>query len=227
MVTMIPNKGAAVKAVLFDLDNTLYPAERDLFSLIDVRINRYMEEVVAINSEEVDALRRRYWKDYGATLQGLIRHHGVDPEDYLDYVHAVDVSSRLSSDHELQQAINELRLPSYVFTNGSRCHVERVVTALGLDGLFSGVFDIRIADYQPKPHPAPYQQVLEILGLSGEQCIMVEDQLQNLRVAKQFGMKTVLVSPGATVEPESSYVDAQLERSADIGKIVDEWLEAV
>lgn len=227
MATLIPNKEVEVKAVLFDLDNTLYPAEKDLFSLIDVRINRYMEEVVAIDSEDVDELRRRYWKDYGATLQGLIRHHGIDPEDYLDYVHAVDVSSRLSSDHELQQAINELSLPSYVFTNGSRCHVDRVVTALGLDGLFAGVFDIRIADYQPKPNPAPYQQVLETLGLSGAQCIMVEDQLQNLRVAKQFGMKTVLVGPGATVEPENSYVDAQLERSADIGKLVFEWLEAV
>ena len=225
MVTLTPNKGIGVKAVLFDLDNTLYPAERDLFSLLDVRINRYMEEVVAIDSGDVDKLRRRYWKDYGATLQGLIRHHGVDPEDYLDYVHAVDVSSRLSFDHELQQTINELRLPSYVFTNSSRCHVERVVTALGLDGLFSGVFDIRIADYQPKPNPAPYQQVLKTLGLSGVQCIMVEDQLQNLRVAKQFGMKTVLIGPGTTVESERSYVDAQLERSADIGKLVDEWLE--
>ncbi|MEE4253530.1 MAG: pyrimidine 5'-nucleotidase [Desulfuromusa sp.] len=216
-----------MKAVLFDLDNTLYPAERDLFSLIDVRINRYMEEVVSIDSREVDKLRRRYWKDYGATLQGLIRHHGIDPEDYLDYVHAVDVSSRLSSDHELQQAINGLCLPSYVFTNGSRCHVDRVVAALGLDGLFSGVFDIRIADYQPKPNPAPYQQVLAKLGLSGAQCIMVEDQLQNLQVAKQFGMKTVLVAPGTTVDPKNSYVDAQLQRSADIGKLVDEWLEAV
>jgi putative hydrolase of the HAD superfamily len=217
----------AMKAVLFDLDNTLYPAERDLFSLIDVRINRYMEEVVAIDSAEVDELRRRYWKDYGATLQGLILHHGVDPEDYLDYVHAVDVASRLSSDHELQQAISNLRLPSYVFTNGSRCHADRVVAALGLDGLFSDVFDIRIADYQPKPNPDPYQQVLEELGLSGDQCIMVEDQLQNLQMAKQFGMKTVLVGSGPSVDPENSYVDAQLERSADIGKLVDEWLGAV
>ncbi len=115
-----------MKAVLFDLDNTLYPAERDLFSLIDVRINNYMEDVVAIDPAAVDGLRRRYWKDYGATLQGLIRHHEIDPEDYLDYVHAVDVGSRLSCDNELQKTLNALRLPSYVFTNGSRCHVDRV-----------------------------------------------------------------------------------------------------
>lgn len=213
-----------MKAVLFDLDNTLYPAERDLFSLIDVRINRYMEEVVAIDPDDVDGLRRRYWIDYGTTLQGLIRHHVVDPEDYLDYVHAVDVGSKLSFDNELQETLNNLRLPSYVFTNGSRCHVDRVVTALGLDGLFADVFDIRIADYQPKPNPDPYRQVLDKLALSGDQCIMVEDQLPNLQTAKQFGMKTVMVGATQSVVQEYSYVDAHLARSADIGKLLDEWL---
>ena len=214
-----------MKAVLFDLDNTLYSTECDLFSLIDVRINRYMEDVVAIEPAAVDGLRRRYWKDYGTTLQGLIRHHTVDPEDYLDYVHAVDVGSRISVDNDLRETLNNLPLSSYVFTNGSRCHVDRVVTALGLDGLFADVFDIRIADYQPKPNPAPYQQVLEQLALSGEQCIMVEDQLQNLQTAKQFGMKTVLVGEVSTKRQKYSYVDAQLERSADIGRLLDEWLE--
>ncbi|MCD6582666.1 MAG: pyrimidine 5'-nucleotidase [Desulfuromusa sp.] len=214
-----------MKAVLFDLDNTLYPAECDLFSLIDVRINRYMEEVVAIAPTAVNGLRLRYWKDYGTTLQGLICHHIVDPEDYLDYVHAVDVGSRLSFDSELKETLSNLGIPSYIFTNGSRCHVDRVVTALGLDGLFADVFDIRIAAYQPKPNPDPYRQVLDRLELSGDQCIMVEDQLQNLQMAKQFGMKTVLVGTPQSAVQECSYVDAYLARPADIGKLLDEWLE--
>ncbi len=214
-----------MKAVLFDLDNTLYAPQCDLFSLIDVRINRYMEDVVAIEPNAVDGLRRRYWKDYGTTLQGLIRHHVVDPEDYLDYVHAVDVGSRISVDHDLKATLNNLPLSSYVFTNGSRCHVDRVVTALGLDGLFVDVFDIRIAAYQPKPNPDPYQQVLNELALSGTQCIMVDDQPQNLEMAKQFGMKTVLVGAALSDGQQYSYVDAQLDRTADIGKLLDEWLE--
>ncbi|MCK5825762.1 MAG: pyrimidine 5'-nucleotidase [Desulfuromusa sp.] len=213
-----------MKAVLFDLDNTLYPVECDLFSLIDVRINRYMEEVVAIDPTDVDGLRRRYWHDYGATLQGLVRHHAIDPEDYLDYVHAVDVASRLSHDPELRHTLKTLGLPSYVFTNGSRCHVDRVVTALGLDGIFIDVFDIRIADYQPKPNPDPYRQVLQKLALPGDQCIMVEDQLQNLQTAKQFGMKTVLVGVEQSVTQKDGYLDAQLVRSADIGELLDQWL---
>ncbi len=213
-----------MKAVLFDLDNTLYPEECDLFSLIDVRINRYMEEVVAIDPTDVDDLRRRYWHDYGATLQGLVRHHAIDPEDYLDYVHAVDVASRISLDLELRHTLKTLGLPSYVFTNGSRCHVDRVVNALGLDGIFTDIFDIRIADYQPKPNPDPYQRVLQKLALPGDQCIMVEDQLKNLQTAKQFGMKTVLVGEEQSVMQKYGYLDAQLIRPADIGKLLDQWL---
>lgn len=209
-----------MKAILFDLDNTLYPAERDLFSLIDVRINRYMQEIVAIDPGEVDGLRRRYWNDYGATLQGLIKHHAINPEDYLDYVHAVDVGSRLSVDDELRQTLERLQVPSYVFTNGSRCHVDRVVAALGLEGLFVDVFDIRIANYQPKPNPGPYQQVLAKLELSGEQCVMVEDQPQNLKTAKDFGMKTVLVG---AADKEYSYVDATLARPAQVGSLLHGW----
>jgi putative hydrolase of the HAD superfamily len=209
------------------LDNTLYPAERDLFSLIDVRINRYMEEVVEIEAENVDGLRRRYWQDYGATLQGLIRHHGINPEDYLDYVHAVDVSSRLSHDLVLQAVLEDLQLPCYIFTNGSRCHVDRVVTALGLEGLFADVFDIRIADYQPKPNPGPYQQVLSKLAISGDQCIMVEDQPKNLKTAKQFGMKTVLVGAEKEHRQQLAYVDAQLEKTSEIGPLLNAWIGLV
>ncbi len=214
-----------MKAVLFDLDNTLYPAECDLFSLIDVRINRYMEDIVAIEPGDVDTLRRRYWQDYGATLQGLIRHHNIDPEDYLDYVHAVDVGSRLSIDYELQAALSRIGVPSYIFSNGSRCHVDRVVNALGLNGLFTDVFDIRIANYQPKPNPDPYRQVLESLDLSGEQCIMVEDQLQNLEMAKKFGMRTVLVGTDHSARRTPDYVDVCLARSAEIETVLDAWLE--
>lgn len=223
MVNLPPVK--EIKAILFDLDNTLYPAERDLFSLIDVRINRYMEDVVAIASHDVDSLRRRYWKDYGTTLQGLILHHRVDPEEYLDYVHAVDVGSRLSSDAQLKQVIAGIGIPSYVFTNGSRCHVDRVVTALGLDGLFQDVFDIRIDNYQPKPHPGPYQAVLKQLALEGDECVMVEDQPQNLKTAKDLGMKTVLVGRAAD-QQEFPFVDAFIGDSAAIGAVLESWQEA-
>ncbi|MDY0268489.1 pyrimidine 5'-nucleotidase [Trichloromonas sp.] len=198
--------------LLFDLDNTLYPPERELFSLIDVRINRYMCEVVGIPVAEVDGLRRRYWAEYGVTLQGLIRHYQVDPEDYLDYVHDVDVASRLDPDAELRLALEQLPQRKVIFTNGSTDHAERVLARLGLRDQFERIFDIRVARYQPKPFAAPYHQVVAELEVAPGDCTMIEDSLENLRTAKALGMKTVLVGAG----PEADFVDARIDRAAQV-----------
>jgi putative hydrolase of the HAD superfamily len=198
--------------ILFDLDNTLYSPERDLFALIDVRINRYMSEVVGIPVREVDGLRRDYWARYGVTLQGLIRHFGVDPEDYLEYVHDVDVAGRLGLDSGLRLALQGLTLRRAVFTNGSRGHAARVLNTLGLGDLFEEIFDIRVASYLPKPRPEPYLKVLEYLGTQAERCIMVEDSRENLKTAKELGMGTVLVGKGHCPE----YVDFQVTAAIEV-----------
>ena len=210
-----------VTAVLFDLDNTLYAPERDLFALIDKRINRYMLEVVAIPHAEVDGLRRHYWKAYGATLQGLIRHYGIDPEEYLDYVHDIDVSTRLQPDPLLCSSLQRLPLRRFVFTNGSRGHAERVLDALGLGNSFEEIFDIRIANYQPKPNPDPYHGVLRQLGLAADRCVMVEDSLDNLATAKQLGMTTVLVAQRPTA---SAVVDHRVATASQAAQLVTSWL---
>lgn len=207
-------------AVLFDLDNTLYAPARDLFSLIDKRINRYMEEIVAIPVHQVDGLRRHYWKAYGATLQGLIRHYGVDAEDYLEYVHDVDVSGRLQPDPELRLSLQQLPARRFVFTNGSRGHAERVLAALGLAGSFEDIFDIRIANYQPKPNPDPYHGVLRRLALEATCCVMVEDSLDNLATAKRLGMTTVLVGEQPVCDP---YVDHQTLTASKAAQLVASW----
>jgi putative hydrolase of the HAD superfamily len=192
--------------LLFDLDNTLYPPERELFSLIDVRINRFMREVVGIPADHVDALRRDYWKAYGVTLQGLIRHHGVDPEAYLHYVHDVDVSTQLAPDPELREMLEALPQRKAVFTNGSTGHAERVLGVLGIADQFETVYDIRVANYLPKPYPEPYHAVLAAVGVPAGRCIMIEDTRDNLRTAKALGMTTVLVGNGAT----PAFVDLHL-----------------
>jgi putative hydrolase of the HAD superfamily len=192
--------------LLFDLDNTLYPPERQLFNLIDVRINRFMREEVGIAADHVDRLRRDYWQAYGVTLQGLIRHHDVDPEAYLHYVHDVDVSARLNPDPELRDMLVALPQRKAVFTNGSTGHAARVLDALGIADQFEAVYDIRIANYLPKPYPEPYRAVLAAIGVPPQRCAMVEDSRDNLRTAKELGMATVLVGDGATPR----YVDLHL-----------------
>ena len=198
--------------LIFDLDNTLYPAEKQLFNLIDVRINRYMIEIAGISAPEVDALRRKYWSLYGVTLQGLIRHHEVDPEDYLLYVHDIDVRSRLAPDLVLREALANLPQRKAVFTNGSICHADRVLSALGIQDMFEKVYDIRIAAYQPKPYPEPYHAVLADLDSTPERCIMVEDSRDNLHTAKKLGMATILVGDGHTPD----FVDVHLDNVRQI-----------
>lgn len=208
--------------LIFDLDNTLYPAEKQLFNLIDVRINRYMTEIVGIPAPEVDALRRDYWRLYGVTLQGLIRHHAVDPEDYLLYVHDIDVPSRLSPDLALRAVLDNLPQRKAVFTNGSICHASRVLAALGIEDVFEKVYDIRVAAYQPKPYPEPYHAVLAGLGTTPERCIMIEDSRENLRTAKKLGMGTILVGDGHTPD----FVDVHLDNARQVDTGLSFWAEA-
>lgn len=208
--------------LLFDLDNTLYHPDRDLFGLIDGRINSYMHEVAGIPLEDVDYLRRSYWQRYGVTMQGLMRHHQVDPEDYLHYVHDIDVSSRLTLDLELLQILKALPQRRAVFTNSCTIHSERVLKALGLSDVFEEIFDIRVANYLPKPYPEPYHAVLARLGVPASRCIMVEDTLENLRTAKDLGMGTILVGQPSNHE----FVDVHIERAADISAALAYWSDS-
>ncbi len=207
-------------AILFDLDNTLYHPARELFSLIDVRINRYMSDIVGIAPDDVDGLRRQYWADYGVTLQGLIRHHGVDAEDYLHYVHDVDVKTRISPDPLLRERLEDIDAPCYVFTNGSRAHAERVLACLGVAEQFEEIFDIRIAGYQPKPFPDPYREVMRYLSCVPEKSIMVEDSIDNLLTARELGMKTVLVRE----QEQDERFDAHVESASQAAAVISEWL---
>lgn len=204
---------AASKFILFDLDNTLYAPEHDLFSLIDCRINRFMEEEVGIAADDVDPLRRYYWQEYGVTLQGLIRHFEVDPEAYLHYVHDVDVTSRLGADPALAAILAALPQRKVIFTNGSSAHAERVLAALGIRQAFEAVFDIRIANYLPKPFSAPYEEVVARIGTSPASCVMIEDVAKNLAPAKALGMGTILVG-GHDELP--SFVDTRIDTIHEI-----------
>ena len=199
--------------LLFDLDNTLYGAEKDLFSLIDCRINRFMEEIVGIAAGDVDPLRRYYWQEYGVTLQGLIRHFDVDPEAYLHYVHDIDVASRLTPDPALAAILAALPQRKAVFTNGSAAHAERVLAALGIRQEFEAVFDIRIANYLPKPFLAPYEQILARLDLAASSCVMIEDVAKNLAPAKELGMATILVGGDGALPP---FVDLRIDTIYEI-----------
>jgi len=208
--------------ILFDLDNTLYSPEQELFTLIDQRINSYMVEVVGISREDVDNVRRSYWQRYGVTMRGLMRHHGIDPEEYLAYVHDVDIAGRLRPNPELRRALETLPLRRVIFTNSSSDHSQRVLAALGLDDTFEAIFDIRVADYLPKPYPEPYRAVLSRLGVQAHHCIMVEDSPDNLKTAKELGMGTILVGDG----DRHPFVDVTVPSAVRVPEALNYWAGA-
>ena len=211
-----------VTTVLFDLDNTLYSAEYALFDLVDVRINRYMRDVVGIAADRVDYLRRRYWQQYGVTLQGLIQEHDADAEDYLDYVHDIDVSSRLNANPALRTMLLQLPQRKVVFTNGSHDHARRVLQCLKIDDCFETIFDIRVSNYVPKPCRQPYEAVLNALNVVADECVMVEDSLANLDTAVKLGMRAVYVAP---LPQQAGVPYPAVERVEQAGEIIKQWIK--
>jgi len=212
-----------MKGVFFDLDNTLYAADSDLFGLIDVRINAYMRDVVGIEAVRVDYLRRHYWEKYGVTLRGLMHEYGTDAEHYLEYVHDVDVSSRLKPDPELKCCLQEMPERRFVFTNGSSGHAQRVLKCLGIEECFEHIYDIRISNYMPKPHPDPYHAALKHAGMRGEECVMVEDSLPNLHTAAHLNMGTIWITSQAA--DRVPHVDAVVSDVSRATGVIGTWRE--
>lgn len=205
---------------IFDLDNTLYPAECELFAQVDSRMGAYISAKLALDATAARALQKTYYRQHGTTLRGLMDNHGVEPEDYLDYVHDIDLSP-LDALPSLAAALAALPGRRYVFTNGSRQHALQVIERLGLGSLFAGIFDIVAADYVPKPDTVTYDRFLAEFDIDPATAVFVEDSVANLAPAAALGMRTVWLcqreAPGAKAGPD--YVDHVID---DLGQ----WLEA-
>jgi putative hydrolase of the HAD superfamily len=185
-----------IDAWLFDLDNTLYPPEAELMSLIADRMTRFVERETGLPRDEAFALQKKYLHEHGTTLAGLMAHHGVDPEVFLGEVHDVSMAG-LTADPELRAAIAALPGRRLVFTNGDKAHADRVLDKLNLADLFEAVFHIALADYIPKPHPQTFRRVVEAHDMDPARTAFFEDTARNLKPAFDLGMTTVLVGPHA------------------------------
>jgi putative hydrolase of the HAD superfamily len=186
---------AALRFLVFDLDETLYPPHTGLFDEVGRRIHRYLEERMGFPAEEVAQVRRRYYERYGTTLRGLQLHHQVDSDDYLRYVHDVDVSLYLRPDPALDAALGTLAQEQVIFTNATAEYARRVLHVLGISRHFQRILDIYALGFHCKPNPEAYRILLEALPASGPECLLIEDSLRNLRAGKAAGMHTLLVNP--------------------------------
>jgi len=183
---------------LFDLDNTLYPAESGFMSQIEARMTAFVEKVTGLPKAEAYALQKKYLAQHGLTLRGLMAEHGVDPAEFHALFHDLSLES-LAHDPELLTAL--LRLPGrrLIFTNADDVHAQRVLDHLGLTAVFEEVFHIGSFDYTPKPDPAPFARMVEAHGVAPAATAFFEDSERNLAPAAALGMTTVLVGPHAAV----------------------------
>lgn len=188
-----------VEVWVFDLDNTLYPHEADLFSQINEKIALYVQKILGLEAAEAMSHQKALYHQYGTTLRGLMETHKVNPDDYLAFVHDIDYST-LAPDPALGAAIEALPGRKYIFTNGDRPHAERTAAALGISDHFEDIFDIVSADLVPKPNRETYDKFIEWTGVSPVRAAMFEDLAKNLVVPHQLGMRTSLIVPQGSRE---------------------------
>jgi putative hydrolase of the HAD superfamily len=192
------------EAWIFDLDNTLYPAECNLFAQVDHRMGEFIAHYLGVPYPQARHLQKTYYRQFGTTLAGLMAVHKLDPTEFLAYVHDIDLSV-VGEAPELRAAIAALPGRRLIYTNGSRRHAERVAEKLGVLDLFEDICDIAACDYVPKPEADAFRRMIRRHGVAGERAAMFEDMPMNLAVPHDLGMTTVLV--------HSSYVDHPVQEN--------------
>jgi putative hydrolase of the HAD superfamily len=198
-----PEQLRLTEAWVFDLDNTLYCASTNLFGQVDVRMKSFIADFLGIEPNEAFKIQKKYFRDYGTTLRGLMDLHDIDPKTFLDYVHDIDVQV-LQPNPVLDSALEELPGRKIIFTNADVGHTLRVMERLGVSQHFEAIFDIVASDYIPKPQPEVYQALVKRFDLIPKRTVMFEDMARNLKPAADMGMTTVWVRTDTLWGQESS-----------------------
>lgn len=206
---------------MFDLDNTLYPHEANLFAQIDVRMTAYVSELLQLSREDALKLQKDLYRDHGTTLRGLMDLYNVDPDDFLQKVHDIDYSW-LKPNPALGDAIRALPGRKFIFTNGNRSHAEKAAAQLGILDHFEDIFDIVAAGLVPKPAKQSYEAFVALHGIAGPDAVMFEDLARNLAIPKQLGMKTVLIVPRNLEEVYSDVWERDLGREDEVDYVTDD-----
>lgn len=184
-----------ITTLLIDLDDTTYPTSIGVWPILTERVFQYMHDVVGIPKAEIPEKRERLFLEHGTTMRGLNIEYGIDVQDYLQYVHQVDLSKVILPDEQLQHALGTLPQEKWIFTNASRQHAENVLGLLGIEDLFNGVIDVLDTEPWCKPHPEAFEIALKLAGAPNpEETLFVDDLETNLDAARKLGIQTLRVS---------------------------------
>ena len=179
-----------IKNILFDCDGVLYQDLEAVFGQVSKKMTEYISKKLNIDLIKAKEVQTNYFHKYNTSLNGLMIHHDILPEEFLKYVHDIDLSF-MKKDLALREELEKLNVKKFVFTNGSREHVKNITTHLGIDDLFDGIFDIVDAEFHPKPEAKAFDLMLEKFNINPNETLYIEDIAKNLSIAKERGSTTV------------------------------------
>ncbi|MBM3350178.1 MAG: pyrimidine 5'-nucleotidase [Betaproteobacteria bacterium] len=188
------------KIWIFDLDDTLHNASAHIFPAMNRAMTEYIMRSLSLDEGAAHKLRQHYWQVYGATLKGLVRHHGGHPtyfcpHHFLKETHRFDdLSAMVIQTKRLRNLLRSLPGKKLVFTNAPREYALRVLEILGIHDQFSLIFSVESTKFHAKPSVRGFQHLFRVIRKKASDCIMLEDSLPALMTAKRLGMKTIWVS---------------------------------
>ena len=179
-----------IKNFIFDCDGVLYNDLEKVFGQVSKKMTEYIAKKLNLDLKKAKELQTNYFHKYNTSLNGLMIHHKINPDEFLKYVHDINLDF-LEKDLVLRKELLKLEAKKIVFTNGSNDHVANITKHLGIDDLFDGIFDIVDCNFIPKPAIESYEKLSKKFNINPNETLFIEDIAKNLEPAKKLGMKTV------------------------------------
>ena len=213
-----------IKTWIFDLDNTLYYADSGIFQQVHELMGKFVSSHLSIEIDEAKQIQKKYYKQHGTTLRGMMDNHGVDPDHFLTEVHKLDYSI-IGPNHKLNEELIKLKGRKIIYTNANMQHALDVLERLELSNFFDEIYDIKKANYIPKPEISPYEQLIKQFNINTESAAMFDDIAKNLVPAKKVGFTSVWIDAGYEnfsddIKASKKYLDHQT-------KNITEFLENI
>ena len=202
-----------IKNFIFDCDGVLYKDLDAVFGQVSKKMGKYISRKLNVDLKKAKELQRNYFHKYNTSLNGLMIHHKIDPHEFLKYVHDINLDF-LKKDTLLREELLKLDVKKFVYTNGSRDHVNNITKHLGIDDLFDGVFDIVDGQFIPKPQIEPFKVLIKKFDINPEETVFIEDIAKNLSVKKELNLKTVwLINDEywGKQDSDKNYIDVKIE----------------
>ena len=202
-----------IKNILFDCDGVLYQDLKSVFGQVSKKMTKYISSKLNVDLIKAKELQTNYFHKYNTSLNGLMIHHDIPPEEFLKYVHDIDLSF-MKKDKLLREELEKLNIKKFVFTNGSKEHVKNITEHLGIEDLFDGIFDIVDAEFHPKPEAKAFDLMVKKFNIEPKDTIYIEDIAKNLSIAKARGSTTVWLMNDeywGKKESDKDFIDYKIE----------------